>query len=184
MKSKIAKVTLGRLARLTGLARASLLHYESLGLLKPVGRTAAGYRLYGQAEIERLQSIRKYRDAGLSLAAIRDLCAAPRRTEPAAIIEARLSAISVEVERLKMQQRLLARLLASRQFRNVERCRDKKAWSQLLQRAGFTDAEMRMWHECFEAEAPLEHKSFLETLGLSPAEVRGIRRWSKLSDSD
>ena len=53
------KLTLGRLARATGLARASLLHYEALGLLVPQTRSAAGYRYYGDAELERLRSIRR-----------------------------------------------------------------------------------------------------------------------------
>jgi hypothetical protein len=47
-------LTLGHLARTYGLARASLLHYEAMGLLVPACRSAAGYRLYGQAEIDRL----------------------------------------------------------------------------------------------------------------------------------
>lgn len=66
-------LTLGRLARATGLARSSLLHYEALGLLKPLARSEAGYRLYGEAEVERLQHIRRYREAGLSLEAIQQL---------------------------------------------------------------------------------------------------------------
>ena len=64
-----ALLTLGRLARATGLARSSLLHYEALGLLQPRARSDSGYRLYGEAEVQRLQAIRRYREAGLSLEA-------------------------------------------------------------------------------------------------------------------
>jgi MerR family transcriptional regulator, thiopeptide resistance regulator len=175
-----SKVTLGRLAREVGLARASLLHYESLGLLTPSERTQAGYRLYGQDEIDRLQLIRRYRDAGLSLSAIRELCGtnSRNRSEPATLLEERLLDTSHEIEQLRTQQRMLARLLASRQFRNVQRCRDKNAWSNLLQRAGFTHEEMRSWHRWFEAEAPADHGAFLKSLGLALDEVRAIRRWS------
>ena len=97
MKSKI---TLGRLAREVGLARASLLHYESVGLLTPSERTQAGYRLYSQEEIERLQLIRRYRDAGLSLSAIRELCGTKSRnqSEPAKLLEQRLLDLSSEIE--------------------------------------------------------------------------------------
>lgn len=59
--------TLGQLARDSGLARASLLHYEALGRLLPATRSARGYRLYGKREIERLRDIRRYREAGLTL---------------------------------------------------------------------------------------------------------------------
>jgi DNA-binding transcriptional MerR regulator len=177
MKSKI---TLGRLAREVGLARASLLHYESLGLLTPSERTQAGYRLYGQEEIERLQLIRRYRDAGLSLSAIRELCGTKsrNRSEPTMLLEQRLLDLSSEIEQLRTQQHMLARLLASRQFRSAQRCRDKNAWSDLLRRAGFTDEEMRSWHGCFEAQAPADHKAFLTSLGLAAEEVKAIRRWS------
>lgn len=178
------KLTLGRLARATGLARASVLHYESLGLLVPQARSAAGYRLYGEAEVERLRSIRRYRDAGLALAAIRELLAPAKasghkRSEPAALLESRLVDLSSEIDALRAQQRLLARLLATREFRKAQRCRDKAAWTQLLRRAGFSDEEMREWHVAFESESPAEHALFLKSLGLAPSEVTAIRRWSK-----
>jgi DNA-binding transcriptional MerR regulator len=174
-------ITLGRLARATGLARASLLHYESLGLLKPAERNAAGYRLYGESAIERLRLIRQYREVGLSLAAIRDLCgtsADRKRSEPAALLEARLLGLSYEIERLRSQQKLLARLLATREFRNVQHCRDKQTWSNLLRRAGFTDQEMREWHARFEPEAPAEHGAFLQSLGLKRKEIAAICQWA------
>jgi DNA-binding transcriptional MerR regulator len=180
-----SQITLGRLARATGLARASLLHYESLGLLQPAARNAAGYRMYGESEIQRLRLIRHYREAGLSLAAIRDLCgtsAGRKRSEPAALLEARLLDLSSEIERLRSQQKLLARLLATRQFRNVQHCRDKQAWSNLLRRAGFSDQQMREWHARFEAEAPAEHRAFLQSLGLERSQIAAIRRWSRATD--
>jgi DNA-binding transcriptional MerR regulator len=183
------QLTLGRLARATGLARASLLHYEALGLLVPQGRSAAGYRYYGEAELERLRSIRRYRDAGLSLAAIQNLLAPTKhstrqRSEPAALLEARLIDLSNEIESLRAQRQLLARLLATREFRNVQRCRDKAAWTNLLRRAGFSDAEMHAWHASFETESPAEHAAFLASLGLERAEVLAIRRWSRRAVSE
>ena len=183
------KLTLSRLTRETGLARASLLHYEALGLLVPQGRSATGYRYYGEAELERLRSIRRYRDAGLSLAAIRDLLDPPKNSprvhsEPAALLEARLLDLSNEIDGLRAQRQLLARLLATREFRSVRCCRDKSAWTALLRRAGFSDAEMRAWHASFEAESPAEHAAFLDSLGLGRAEVRSIRRWSKRAGSE
>lgn len=179
------RLTLGQLARAAGLARASLLHYESLGLLAPAARSAAGYRLYGAAELERLQAIRRFRAAGLSLAAIRDLlAAAPGQdpTGPAALLEARLLGLCAEVERLRGQQLMLARLLAAPEFRAGRQGgmgRGKAAWVALLRRAGFDEAAMRRWHAEYEADAPREHAAFLRSLGLAAAEVTAIRRWSK-----
>src|SRR5690554_8015280 len=39
-------LTIGELAKLAGVSRSMLRYYEEQGLLKPAGRTPAGYRLY------------------------------------------------------------------------------------------------------------------------------------------
>jgi DNA-binding transcriptional MerR regulator len=179
-----ARLTLGQLARAAGLARASLLHYESLGLLEPAGRSPAGYRLYGAAELARLTAIRRFRAAGLPLATIGALLAphtraAPAGSGPATLLEARLLDLCDEVERLRGQQRLLAQILAAPDFRAGRPCRDKDAWVALLRRAGFADADMERWHADFEADSPAEHAAFLRSLGLAAAEVAAIRRGSK-----
>ena len=180
----MALVTLGRLARMSRLARASLLHYESLGLLMPKARNAAGYRLYGDDEVERLRAIRRYRDAGLSLDEIRDLLLPAQRrarssSKPGAILEARLVDLNRAIDDLRSQQHLLARLLASAEFRHVEQCRDKAGWTDMLRRAGFSDEEMFAWHVSFEADSPNEHAAFLRSLGLARSEVEAIRKWSR-----
>lgn len=45
---------IGELAKATGLTVRTLRHYDELGLLEPSERTEAGYRLYGEADVERL----------------------------------------------------------------------------------------------------------------------------------
>jgi DNA-binding transcriptional MerR regulator len=57
----------GDLARRTGLTIRALHHYDEIGLLSPATRTASGHRLYGRAEVERLQQIASLRHLGLSL---------------------------------------------------------------------------------------------------------------------
>jgi DNA-binding transcriptional MerR regulator len=59
--------TVGQLAAETGVSVRALHHYDALGLLTPSRRTAAGYRLYGDAEVERLYRIRALQSLGLSL---------------------------------------------------------------------------------------------------------------------
>jgi MerR family transcriptional regulator, thiopeptide resistance regulator len=176
-------LTLGRLSKACGLARASLLHYESLGLLKPLTRTAAGYRVYGEQEIARLQSIRRFRDAGLSLKAIRELLkpstSRTHTSEAAQLLEQRLLGLCQDIERLRAQQKQLARLLASPEFRIVRFAASKESWVALLSRAGMSEAEMHDWHTGFEADSPREHAAFLRSLGLAASEVARIRRWAR-----
>lgn len=58
-------------ARLSGVSVRTLHHYDRLGLLTPSGRTAAGYRVYTEANLLRLQQILIGRALGLSLEEIR-----------------------------------------------------------------------------------------------------------------
>jgi DNA-binding transcriptional MerR regulator len=60
-------LTIGDVAQRTGLTVRTLHHYDQVGLLRPTARTPAGYRLYGPAEIRRLQHIASLRRLGLSL---------------------------------------------------------------------------------------------------------------------
>jgi DNA-binding transcriptional MerR regulator len=48
------QITVGELAKRCGLTIRTLHHYDSIGLLKPSLRSAAGYRLYDRANVDRL----------------------------------------------------------------------------------------------------------------------------------
>lgn len=65
------RLTIGRVAKRTGLSVKTLRFYSDEGLLPPTGRTEGGYRLYSEADLVRLDLIRTLRDAGLDLATIR-----------------------------------------------------------------------------------------------------------------
>ncbi|HXJ96896.1 MAG TPA: MerR family transcriptional regulator [Terriglobia bacterium] len=56
-----------------GVTVRALHHYDRLGLLKPSGRTSAGYRLYAESDLARLQQIVTLKFIGFSLKQIRDL---------------------------------------------------------------------------------------------------------------
>ncbi|WP_017461956.1 MerR family transcriptional regulator [Dyella ginsengisoli] len=64
------QLTVGELAKRSGLTVRTLHHYDAIGLLSPSSRSDAGYRLYGQADIERLHRIQALRQLGLALADI------------------------------------------------------------------------------------------------------------------
>ena len=49
------KMTVSQVSRLTGVSVRTLHHYDRIGLLRPAEVTEAGYRLYGENELERLQ---------------------------------------------------------------------------------------------------------------------------------
>lgn len=60
-------------AKLTGVTTRTLHHYDRVGLLRPTGRTKAGYRLYGERDFARLQQVLTLKFIGLSLREIKEL---------------------------------------------------------------------------------------------------------------
>lgn len=65
-------IQVGELAKRAGITVRTLHHYEQTGLLLPSARSAAGYRLYNLADVQRLHMIQALAKAGLELAEIRD----------------------------------------------------------------------------------------------------------------
>ncbi|MET9290471.1 MerR family transcriptional regulator [Streptomyces sp. NPDC003077] len=59
--------SVGQVSGFAGVTVRTLHHYDKTGLLSPSARSAAGYRLYGDADLARLQQILFYRELGFSL---------------------------------------------------------------------------------------------------------------------
>ena len=69
--------TVSRLAALAGVSVRTLHHYHHIGLLKPSSRTEAGYRLYAEADLLRLQQILFFRELDVPLDEIRRILERP-----------------------------------------------------------------------------------------------------------
>lgn len=99
--------TIGEVAGMAGVSVRTLHHYDAIGLLSPRQRSAGGYRLYGEAEIDRLRDILTYRELGLGLEEIGDAIAsvdgsvATLRTARSRMTEriARLEEIAASIDR-------------------------------------------------------------------------------------
>lgn len=64
---------IGELARATGAKVETVRYYESIGLLGDTARTAANYRVYDRAQLDRLSFIRRARTLGFSIEEVRQL---------------------------------------------------------------------------------------------------------------
>ena len=64
---------IGELASATGTKVETVRYYEKIGLLPPPARTSANYRAYGNDHLARLSFIRRARDLGFTLEAVREL---------------------------------------------------------------------------------------------------------------
>ena len=60
-------IQVGELAKRAGITVRTLHHYEQTGLLLPSARSAAGYRLYNLADVQRLHMIRRWQKRGWNL---------------------------------------------------------------------------------------------------------------------
>lgn len=67
------KMRIGELARMAGCQVVTIRYYEKEGLLPPPERSDGNYRLYDEAQVERLRFIRHCRLHGMTLDEIRQL---------------------------------------------------------------------------------------------------------------
>jgi MerR family transcriptional regulator, thiopeptide resistance regulator len=77
-KLETAGYTVGKVADLSGVTIRTLHHYDEIGLLSPGGRSVAGYRIYEDSDLERLQRILFYRELGFTLDEISTIVDDPR----------------------------------------------------------------------------------------------------------
>ncbi|MBJ6751820.1 MerR family transcriptional regulator [Geomonas anaerohicana] len=167
---------ISQLARKFGLCRSTLLYYDQEGLLSPSGRSDAGYRLYSEADLERLAAIVSFRKAGLSVEETRAVLESEEGE--ASVLRKRLAAIGAEIRALQAQQHLLARMLRVQSEGGLPESVDKETWVAMLRAAGMDDQAMATWHAEFERRAPQAHQAFLLSLGISEQETQVIREWS------
>ncbi|MEH7076498.1 MerR family transcriptional regulator [Neobacillus drentensis] len=81
--------TVQKLGSLAGVSTRTLRYYDEIGILKPARINSSGYRIYGQAEVDRLQQILFYRELGISLDSIKEIVTAPTFNGAAALREHR-----------------------------------------------------------------------------------------------
>ncbi len=171
-------MSIGQLARAFGLARSTLLYYDTIGILRPSERSGANYRRYTQEDHHKLELICMYRQIGLSMASIGEILRAPQSTARG-ILEKRLIDLAGEIAKLREQQQVIIRMLADSSLRDRIPFMDKEGWITLLRAAGLDDDGMDKWHQEFERFSPRLHQEFLEGLGITDSEIEKIREWSR-----
>ncbi len=77
--------TVQKLGQMAGISTRTLRYYDEIGILKPARINSSGYRIYGQAEVDRLQQIMLYREMGVNLEVIRDILSSKTFDELAAL---------------------------------------------------------------------------------------------------
>ncbi len=111
-----ARLRIGKLAKASGLTIKTIRYYEARGLLPAPPRTEGGYRLYSEADLHRLEFIKRAKALGLSVAEIRELMVASREracrmTRPLLVkrLQERIAQTAQQVLTLKRLKRELER---------------------------------------------------------------------------
>ncbi|MUN35495.1 HEAT repeat domain-containing protein [Actinomadura litoris] len=99
---------IGDVARRSGVSTRMLRHYDALGLVRPTGRTAGGYREYSAEDVRKIFQVESLRTLGLSLKQIGRALEDPAFT-PSVLVG---DLIRWTRDRLAREQELLARLRA------------------------------------------------------------------------
>lgn len=119
---------IGELAHATSTKVETVRYYENIGLLAAPARTAANYRSYGSEHLARLSFIRRARDLGFTLDAIRDLLAlADDKARSCEAVDdiagAHLSEVDRKISDLQALRSELGRLLGSCRRGTVADCK-------------------------------------------------------------
>ena len=81
--SKISTaLTIGQVAETIGVSTHTLRYYEQAGLIRPVGRTQAGHRLYSPADLDWLQFVMRLKATGMPIAGMQAFAALRAQGQP------------------------------------------------------------------------------------------------------
>ncbi|MFI1500013.1 MerR family transcriptional regulator [Streptomyces platensis] len=172
---------IGEVARRSGVSARMLRHYESLGLVRPSGRTGSGYREYSAEDIRRIFHIESLRSLGLSLREIGRALDDPGFT-PSALVD---DLIRQTRERIAAETELLTRL------RRIDAA-DPAGWEgvlqavALLQALGSKSADARQRAALSSVgEVPVPVEALVEAaLSETDPNVAGALRWALARSGD
>ncbi|MEU8893771.1 HEAT repeat domain-containing protein [Streptomyces sp. NPDC048442] len=172
---------IGEVARQSGVSARMLRHYESLGLVRPTGRTGGGYREYSGEDIRRIFHVECLRSLGLSLSEVGRALDDPGFT-PSKLVD---DLVRQTRERIASETQLLTRL---RRIGAAEPAgwEDVLQVVTLLQALGSPSAGKRQRAALSSAgEAPMPVEALVEAaLSETDPNVAGALRWALAQSGD
>ena len=112
----MAAMSIGQVAKASGVSAKMIRHYEKVGLLPAALRTESDYRQYGDNDVHTLRFIRQARDLGFPIAVISELLGLwhnqrrPSR-EVKALAQAHIAMLEQKVSDLQTMKATLAHLV-------------------------------------------------------------------------
>ncbi|MET7668255.1 HEAT repeat domain-containing protein [Micromonospora luteifusca] len=172
---------IGEVARRSGITARMLRHYESLGLVRPTGRTGAGYREYSGEDLRLIFQVESLRSLGLSLREVRRALNDPAFT-PSGLVD---DLVSQTRRRIAGEMELLTRL---RRIGAAEPADWEDVFQivALLQALGSESAGKRQRAALSSVdEAPVPVEALVEAaLNETDPNVAGALRWALAQSGD
>jgi DNA-binding transcriptional MerR regulator len=176
--------TVNQVAKLSGVSIRTLHWYDKIGLLCPAKVTDAGYRLYGDEELERLQQILFFRELGFELKDIKAILDSPNYDKTEAMKKHK-ELLTLKLNRLKNLINLVDKTMkgeSEMSFKEFDMAEIEKAQSQYKKEAeerwGSTDAFKQSQKKTslytkddwarITAESDSIHKRLAENMDKSP----------------
>lgn len=137
MKEAVVGLTVGAAAKAAGVSAKAVRLWESKGLLPPAERTAAGYRLFTDADVGVLRFIRQAKTLGLQLSEIKDILDPRGGATPCRRVTELLDGRIAEIDRTLADLRALRRSLTSvrRAARDGQRRGEHAVVCQIIERS-------------------------------------------------
>jgi DNA-binding transcriptional MerR regulator len=171
--------TVGEAARLAHVSVRTLHHYDEIGLLVPSGRSPAGYRLYSEADLRRLQQILLYRELDFGLEEIAAMLTDPQagtddhlRRQHQLLRGRRDRAIGLlaAIEREMEARKMGIALTPEEQFEIFGTDKMDEHAAEAEQRWGDTDA----WHESRRRTAAYTKQDWIAIKAEADANIAGF----------
>ena len=173
-------MTVHEVSELTGVSIRALHHYDRIGLLHPAEVTGAGYRLYDDTALERLQCILLFKELQFSLKEIKDILDSPDFDYSRALDQ--------QITLLQMKKEHLENLInLAREIKQMDEYaeRAKESWGQTPEYREFEEKskdrtkedERKLWAGLMEI-----FTEFGSMKGSSPSGSAAQRLVKKLQD--
>ena len=154
--------TVKEVSRLTGVSVRTLHHYDAIGLLKPAKVTEAGYRLYDEQTLGKLQTILLFRELEFPLKEIKEMLTA-EHFDP-------MAALADQIRLLELRREKLDRLIDH---------------ARHIQNTGVMNMDFKAYdNKKLDAYAQEAKKRWGHTDAWRESQARGKNADQELSDAD
>lgn len=160
--------TVGDLAKLTGVTVRALHHYDEIGLVRPSQRSAAGYRLYSDDDVQRLHQVLLLRELGMPLDQI--AAAIDRASSREDLLREHRTALLARRDRLDAMVAAIDAALATSQKGTAMQPEDVKNLFQGFDPSQYEDEAKARW-----GQTEAYQESARRTKGYGPAEWAQIQ---------